>query len=328
MKVLLVADARSIHTRRWAVSLKESGIETVLYSIFPSPDDYFTSAGIRLHVFDMFTYKKTSGLKYITGMLKSHYRAVRDLRSVIACEKPDILHAHYATSFGLIAALTGFHPFLISVWGSDVYEFPYQNFFNCISVKYILKKADRIMSTSNVMAKQTARFTDKDIEVIPFGVDTGLFRPMQTTGGDGSFLVGNVKTLSPKYGIDVLINTFSIVLRTNPGLDAKLMIVGDGPCRSEYEGLCRTLGVMERVVFTGRVANEMLPEYYSRFSVAVSLSRSESFGVVAVEAMACGCPVVTSDADGFTEVVADGETGFVVPRNDPEAAAGGGSEIH
>ena len=321
MKVLLVADARSVHTRRWAVSLKESGVETVLYSIFPSPDGFFESAGIRLHVFDMFTYKGLSGIKLVRGMLKSHGEAVRDLKAVISEEKPDILHAHYATSFGLIAAMSGFHPFLISVWGSDVYEFPYKSILNRMSVKYILRKADRIMSTSNIMARQTARFTDKDIEVIPFGVDTGLFRPMQTTGGDGSFVVGNVKTLSPKYGIDVLINAFSIVLRTNPGLDAKLVIVGDGPCRSEYEGLCRTLGVMERVVFTGRVLNGMLPEYYNRFSVAVSLSRSESFGVVAVEAMACGCPVVTSDADGFTEVVVDGETGFIVPRNDAEAAA-------
>lgn len=320
MKVLLVADARSVHTRRWALSLNESGVETVLYSIFPSPDDFFSSAGIRLHVFDMFTYKSASGLKCIKGMVESHIKAVRDLRSVIDEEKPDILHAHYATSFGLIAALSGFHPFLISVWGSDVYRFPYQNFFNRMSVKYILKKADRIMSTSNVMARQTRQFTDREIEVIPFGVDIGLFRPLSPCR-DEAFMVGNVKSLSPVYGIDVLINAFSIVRKANPGREVKLMIVGDGPCRSEYEELCGTLGVKDSVVFTGRVPNERLPEYYNRFSVAVSLSRSESFGVVAVEAMACGCPVVTSDAEGFTEVVADGETGFVVPRNDPGAAA-------
>ena len=124
MKVLMTADARSIHTRRWAVSLKERGVDIVLYSLYPSPDDFFEEHGIRLYVFDLFTYKSDKGLKAAAGMLLKHWKAVEDLKTVIRIEAPDILHAHYATSFGLVAALTGFHPFIISVWGSDVYEFP------------------------------------------------------------------------------------------------------------------------------------------------------------------------------------------------------------
>lgn len=320
MKVLLVADARSVHTRRWAVSLKGAGVDIVLYSLYDSPDDFFSENGIRLYTFSLFTYKKARGAGRVSGMLMNHYNAVVDLKSVISSEHPDVLHAHYATSFGLVAALSGFHPFVLSVWGSDVYEFPYLSRINAVALKFILRKADRILSTSEVMAVQTSRFTSKDIGVIPFGVDTELFRPCYT-GNDSTFLIGNVKTLSPKYGIDVLIEAFKKVKDRNPGRNIELMIVGDGPCRHEYEELAERLGVRKDITFAGFVPNSGLPSYYNSFSVDVSLSRSESFGVVAVEAMSCGCPVVVSDADGFKEVVKDSITGYIVPRDNPQAAA-------
>jgi len=320
MRVLMVADARSVHTRRWAVSLLNAGVDIAVYSIYPSGDSFFEDNDVRLYEFDLFTYRRSAGLRSMASMLSRHSAAVRSLRQVISRERPDILHAHYVTSFGLIAALTGFHPLVVSVWGSDVYEFPYQSALNRLSVKFILRSADKILSTSHVMARQTSRFTSRDIEVIPFGVDTGIFRSYGKIHY-GPFVVGNVKTLSPKYGIDVLIRAFSLVREHNPGTDLRLVIVGDGPSRDEYVRLASELGVGEDTVFEGRVPNTSLPEYYNSFSVAVSLSRNESFGVVAVEAMSCGCPVIVSDAEGFTEVVADGLTGIVVPKDDPAAAA-------
>ena len=79
----------------------------------------------------------------------------------------------------------------------------------------------------------------------------------------------------------------------------------------------------DRVEFAGFIDNAKLPELYSRFLVSVfpSVEDSESFGVVAVEAGACECPVVTSDADGFTETVVNGETGLIVPKRDVEKTA-------
>lgn len=320
MKVLMVADARSVHTRRWAVSLQERGIGIVLFSLYPSPDNFFAEKDIALHVFDLFTYKQYRGIRALTGMLSGHAAAVSQLKKLIRNESPDILHAHYVTSFGLVAALAGFRPFLVSVWGSDVYEFPDSSLINRLSVKYVLRRADRILSTSHVMARRTSRFTGKEIAVTPFGVDIEKFKKIPVKQ-DGTFVVGNVKTLSPKYGIDVLIRAFRMVKDNNPNLKTVLVIVGDGPCRNEYIGLAEELGMKDDVKFIGKVPNDKLLWYYNSFSVSVSLSDSESFGVVAVEAMACCCPVVVSDADGFTEVVEDGVTGFIVPKRDPSAAA-------
>ena len=101
----------------------------------------------------------------------------------------------------------------------------------------------------------------------------------------------------------------------------RLLIAGTGPDRADFEQLCDQLAVRDRVEFLGFIPNDELPSLYAQFDVAVSLSREESFGVVAVEAMSCQCPVVTSDAEGFQDVVADGVTGFVVPKDNAQAAA-------
>ena len=156
---------------------------------------------------------------------------------------------------------------------------------------------------------------------VPEGATVDLFRKMEEYAPQkGTFVVGTVKTMAPKYGIDTLIKAFSTVSKKHGGAALKLVIVGDGPNLEEYRQLAASLA-LENVEFRGRVENSLLPQIYNSFSVAASLSNSESFGVVAVEAMACQCPVITSDADGFTEVVEDGVTGIIVPKGDVQAAA-------
>ena len=101
----------------------------------------------------------------------------------------------------------------------------------------------------------------------------------------------------------------------------RLLIAGTGPDRDQLINLCDDLGIRHLVDFLGYIPNQELPTLYAKFDVSVSLSREESFGVVAVEAMSCACPVVTSDAAGFCEVVDNNVTGFIVPKDNPEAAA-------
>ena len=217
--------------------------------------------------------------------------------------------------------MSGFHPFVLSVWGSDIYDFPNYAPMGKYLLRYNFRKADRILSTSYVMANETSKYTDKDIFITPFGVDISRFKKNEGLQPKGEFIVGNVKTLSPKYGIDVLIKAFKIVVDKNPGIKTRLLIYGKGPNREEYENLAKSLSLSDIVEFRGFIANEKLPNVYNSVSVSVSVSDSESFGVVAVEAMACECPVVTSDADGFTEVVDNGVTGIIVPKRNPEATA-------
>lgn len=316
MKVLILSDAQSIHTKRWVSSLSDRGIDVVLYSIKLPNDDFFDKINIKTYYFDLFTYHN------IFHSIVRHRKAVNILKDIIKVEKPDILHAHYLTSFALVAALSKFHPFIVSMWGSDVYVFPRKSFINKISVRYILRKADVILSTSHHMALEAGKYTGKEILITPFGVDTSIFSPPKEKRNDIPLVIGIVKTLSPNYAIDILLKVFKKVKDNNQGMDLKLIIAGDGPNRSEYEELARLLNLSSSTEFIGEVDNNKLAtECYHKFSLFVALSHSESFGVVAVEAMACECPLVVSDTDGFTEVVQDGVTGLIVPRGDIDAAA-------
>lgn len=235
------------------------------------------------------------------------------------------MHAHRASSYGLLGALSGFHPYVVSVWGDDVYVFPERNLLFRRIIRFVLGRADRVLSTSHVMARQTAKYTDKEIEVTPFGIDMQHFRPEEGTGGAnaGAITVGTIKTLEDKYGIDYLIRAFARVTAAKPDRTLHLLIVGEGSRKSAYLQLVEDLGVAEKVTFTGRIPFEQIPDYHRRIDIFAALSTidAESFGVSIIEASASARPVVVSDAGGPAEVVVDGETGFIVPKRNEESAA-------
>lgn len=317
MKILLLSDANSIHTKRWVEALSHRACEIVLFSLAPNESDF---------------YNKLPGVKVVGSRIKAkkhlwpkiqYLNLLSKLHKLINIVKPDIVHAHYASSYGLLGALVKTNiPYIISVWGSDVYDFPNMLPFGLGRniIRFNLKKADYILSTSHIMAKETKKYTDKPIQITPFGVDTELFKPINQPDSE-EFVIGNVKTLRPKYGIDVLIRAADIVIKKNPHRKIRLDIYGEGPQKEQLIELAEKLGIADKVNFMGFVKNDKLPVVYNSVSVSVSVSDSESFGVVAVEAMACGCPVVTSDADGFTEVVKKDLTGFIVPKRNPQATA-------
>lgn len=318
MKVLIVSDAQSVHTQRWVSSLNGKGVEIVLYSIVPYDGDFYTSKGIRCHYFDLFNYKRENyGILY---PILRHLQAVRDLKRVIKEEKPQILHSHFVTSYSLIAALSGFHPLIESVWGSDVYIYPKKSILHRLLVKFTLSKADKILSTSNVMAEETHKYTKKEIEITPFGVDTSLFRRAGTRSGE-KFVVGSVKSLSANYGNEYILRAFAELVRRNPDADCTLELIGKGPHYGKLTLMAWALGIDDKVNFRGFIPNDSLPKEFEKFSITCYMSNSESFGVSAIESMACECPVVASDADGFREVIEDGATGIIVPRKDYMAAA-------
>jgi glycosyltransferase involved in cell wall biosynthesis len=321
MRIFILSDTGCIHTKRWVSSLAERGIDIFLFGLNLKGTEYYQQ-------FSNVTLTQTNYSDNIKNIIKDgsfekwrYLKAIKFLKQCIADFQPDILHAHYASSYGLLGALTGFRPYIISVWGSDIYDFPKVSFLHKQVLKYNLSKADKILSTSHVMAKETKKYTNKSISITPFGVDVDIFKKQEIPSKNDEFIVGNVKTLSPKYGIDVLINAFKIIVDSNPDRKLQLEIIGEGPDKNKLKQLTIRLGIQDNVFFLGKIDNNLLPQHYNRFSVFVSVSVSESFGVVAVESMSCECPVVVSDADGFTEVVVDGETGFIVPKRDVIATA-------
>jgi len=311
-KLLLLADANSPHTIKWAKFLYHQGnFEIHIFSLNYTGEDTYAGTGIKVYaLFQPSINKNKSGankLKYLFVLPK--------LRQLIKAIKPDIIHAHYASSYGLLGSLTHFHPFIISAWGSDIFEFPKISFFHRSVIEYNFRKADMLISTSHNMAKEMKKYTSKEIAITPFGVDTEKFKPLQVESifDKNDIVIGTIKSLEPVYGIDYLIKAFSTVCNSCPQLSLRLLIVGDGSLKQDLIDLCISLNIRDKVIFTGFINQDELPRYYNMLDIYVALSRSESFGVAVLEASACGKPVVVSNVGGLPEVVDDGITGIIVP---------------
>ena len=320
--MLLLSDAGTSHTKNWAFALASSGMEVGIFSLLKSGSDIYEGSGI--HMFEDAGISKSTVGGNRLGKL-SYLSAVSNLKKAISIFKPDVVHAHYASSYGLLGSLSGFHPFILSVWGSDVYEFPESGFLAKQLLKYNLRKADVICSTSHVMARQTKKYSDKPIEVVAFGIDTGIFKPqsVQSIFEKDSIVVGTVKKLSEKYGTRYLIEAFKIVHDKFPDLPLRLLLVGDGAQREELESLVKNLGLDSVTKFTGNVSHRDVPLYHNMIDIPVYVSvfDSESFGVSVIESGACGKAVVVSSVGGLTEVVKENSTGLVVPPRDATKTA-------
>jgi D-inositol-3-phosphate glycosyltransferase len=193
--------------------------------------------------------------------------------------------------------------------------------------------SDRVVALTAIDRQQMIRHyeTHTPIDVIPGGVDLDRFSPLARAQARATLgmkpnqnvvlFVGRIQRLK---GLEVLVRAFARLA----DLDARLLVVGGQPGTSpesreisRLQHLVTRLGIADRTDFVGAVAHEQLPLYYSAADVTVMPSSYESFGLVAVESLACGTPVVATRVGGLTSIVHDGETGLLVPWRDAEMFA-------
>lgn len=320
MKILLLANSASAHTQKWALGLASQGIDVGIFSLNPSEMNWCKGVN-NISVL----YQPSLSVNNKKVLTKLFYmRNVKKLKKVIVEFKPDIVHAHYATSYGMLGMLSKFKPFVVSVWGADVYDFPKKSFLHKKTFSRIVDSATQICSTSNCMKEEILLYTNKSIEVVPFGVDVDSLKKLVIPDlSKDEITIGTIKSLEPKYGIDYLIKAFALVVKQFPSRKLKLLIVGDGSYKAEYVNLVSSLGISTLVNFTGKVPHAQVVDFLAKIDVFVSLSvlDSESFGVSLVEAMAASKPIIASDVAGFKEVLGEETNGIIVPRRNEKAAA-------
>jgi len=259
----------------------------------------------------------------------------------------DLIHSHYWMS-GLAAET------LSDVWG----DIPIVHMFHTLGEmknriaqsdkeregsyringeKQVIARVDRIVAAT--LAERTQlqylyKASKSKISIIPPGVDTCHFYPIpmdearQYIGADpDNKLILFVGRIEPLKGLETLIRAISWHRTFQPG-QVTLAVIGGDPDASPEEmsaemariqKLCDDLCMGRMVVFLGKRAQDTLPYYYSAADVLVMPSHYESFGMVALEAMACGTPVIASQVGGLAFLVQDGETGFHIPDQDPKA---------
>ncbi|MBK8954111.1 MAG: N-acetyl-alpha-D-glucosaminyl L-malate synthase BshA [Saprospiraceae bacterium] len=241
-------------------------------------------------------------------------------------ENLDILHVHYALPHATIGFLareilktkgkklpfvTTLHGTDITLIGADRSYFPV--------VEFSINQSDAVTAVSQSLRQQTLDSfkMDKDIHVIPNFIDFKRFGKTENQNlrrqfaDDHEKILIHVSNFRKVKRIDDALSVFRKILEKIP---AKFLLVGDGPERPRLESLCRDWNICHEVRFLGK--QDMVEELLSISDLFILPSEHESFGLAALEAMACEVPVIASNAGGLNEVVVDGKTGFTCPVGD------------
>jgi L-malate glycosyltransferase len=315
-RLLILSDIASEHTQRWVLSLASAGYEIGIFSLNHSAEQWYLK---NQNIVVLHQAKQKVADDSVFSKL-NYLSVLRLLKRKLKEFAPDVIHAHYATSYGLLGVRSGFKPLVISVWGTDVFVFPKKSMIHAKLMSYIFSNANKVCSTSFCMRDEIIKYTDQEIDVIPFGVDVERFSTVDAKKAGDTLVIGNIKALEPSYGNHILLEAFILLVKKFPSLPLRLLLVGDGSQRQELENSARESGLQKQVEFAGRVPHVEIDKMHQQIDIFVSPTIvNESFGVSLVESMACGKAVIASDTPGFIEVVGPEENGIIVKRNSVEA---------
>jgi N-acetyl-alpha-D-glucosaminyl L-malate synthase BshA len=259
------------------------------------------------------------------------------LHDTVKREGLDLVHMHYAiphaaSAFLAKQMLAGERPLKIvtTLHGTDITLVGLHPSFHAIT-RFSILQSDGISTVSSYLKAQTVRdFTvpTERIDVIPNFVDTRVWRPNREPchrsklAPEGQKIVMHVSNYRPVKRAQDVVDVFAKIRESVP---ARLVLVGDGPERPRAVSHAADLGLRDDVLFMGRHAAP--EELLSCADLFLLPSASESFGLAALEAMACGAPVVTSTAGGLPEVVEDGVTGHLLAIGDIDGMAAAGVRV-
>lgn len=309
LRLLILADINSPHTQKWVMGLSECNIQVGIFSFNTASTPWFEEHPNIICLQQAKSKQNNSILSKLNYLLHLPLLLWR-----IKQFKPDILHAHYASSYGFIAALSFFKPLLVSVWGSDITQFPQKSWIHRSIIKFVFYRAKKISGTSTLLKKEVARHTGKTCEVIPFGIDLNNFYSLEEKHHPSVFTIGVIKHLETIYNIDKVLDAFAILRKQHPHQKFVLKIIGEGSLEQSLKKQSEDLHLGNDVEFVGKVDHKLIPDYLHQLDVLVNVSDYESFGVSVAEAMACKIPVIVSPHDGFKDLVPNTAYAIVVPQ--------------
>jgi N-acetyl-alpha-D-glucosaminyl L-malate synthase BshA len=260
------------------------------------------------------------------------------IKKIIKKEKIDIIHIHWFFPQGLLVALYKriFNKnikIICTVHGGDIFNLQ-GKLFDLLK-SYIFKNVDAITAVSNAIKKEILKYkiNPAKINVIHNAIDTNIFNSNRSAKSIllkqkyniSSFCLLFVGRLVEKKGVIYLINAMPAILSML--LKTKLLIIGDGPELSRIKERVKKLKLQDNVLFAGKIGNNELPDYYKAADIFIGPSiiasdyDTEGFGIVFIEAMACGTPVIATNVGGITDIIKHNQTGILIPQKNPDAIA-------
>ena len=327
---------------------KSLKIGLVCYPTFGGSGIVATELGKALaekgHEIHFITYSKPVRMDWFTKNMYYHKVSVSDyplfeyapyelllsskLVDVAINQKLDVLHVHYAiphasAAFSAKQILKTRNidlPFITTLHGTDITLLGKDKSFQPV-IEFAINQSDAVTAVSESLKEDTYQFFDikKNIEVIPNFIDPSLYRFAEDIELRAQFaeknevIITHISNFRKVKRVDDVIRIFEGVQQQ---LSAKLLMVGDGPELHQVKNLARELGIFDKVFFLGK--SKRIEQITSISDVFLLPSETESFGLVALEAMASGVAVVSSNVGGLPEVNKDGVTGFLNEVGDIE----------
>lgn len=294
------------------------------------------------HAVHFITYSQPTRLDFFNENLFYHEVSIRSyplfvyppyelalaskMVNVVKYEKLDLLHVHYAIPHASAAymakqilAAEGIHvPVITTLHGTDITLVGKDPSFAPV-VTFSINQSDGVTAVSEDLRKDTYQHfkITKEIDVIPNFIDLDRFKKQKKEHFKTAIcpndekLIVHTSNFRKVKRVEDVVRIFNNIRKAIP---SKLLLVGDGPERANIESLCRELNACEDIRFLGKL--DAVEEVLSVADLFLMPSEKESFGLAALEAMACEVPVISSNAGGLPELVQDGINGFVSPIGD------------
>jgi glycosyltransferase involved in cell wall biosynthesis len=316
LRLCFVADAASVHTLRWIRFFAERGHEIAVASARAPESGVHIKAYCRL--------SNAAPVPW-TRILRN----VLELRRFLRSFDPHLLHAHYINESGWLAALSGFHPFVLTAWGSDVYVAPRRSLLARILSPWAVRRADYVTADSQDQVEILRQMgaPARATAMVGWGADVRSFSGRSGRAWRAAHGIQDEQAviLSPRRWVEnsnilVILDAFAFVRRRCPNA---VLILKDVPgssvsLREQILSQVRLLGISDTTLIVGEIPEDELPELYAASDITVSVCSSDGTPVSVLEAMAGRSAVIAGDLPSLREWVRDGETGVLVPVGNHE----------
>lgn len=320
LTLAFLGDPNSIHTRRWIGHFAAQGHNVVMLVRDGLTVDPGLPAAISIERYVPFNHRRFRP----AGVLDAR----RSLHRVLERIRPDVLDAQYLTVNGWHAWMSGFHPYAVSVWGSDVFVTPRKSRLGAIYARFALGSADLVMAGSETLTEAAISLGARRDRAVTIGsgVDLSRFAPgpepaelRSRLGLDGRRVIFSPRAMTPLYRHGVVVEALSLL----PADVVAVMVryLADPAELAAVQHKADELGVADRLVVVPSIDHSEIDDFYRLADVVVSVAASDSTAITLYEALACGRPVVAADVPAVRELIGRLDPAALVPVDDPGRTA-------
>lgn len=303
MKICFLGDGNSIHVKRWAEFFYNKGHEVHLITF-----NNTNIENISIHIIAKIEINQSGGnWKYLLHL--------RRVKKIIEDISPDIINAHYITSYGLMAALTGFKNIILTAWGSDILITPKKNIAYRLLASYSLRKAVLVTCESNYLNSEIKKLSNANVITIPMGVNAQICYSERNLSQD-KFTFVSLRALIENSNIELIILAFAQLIHKYKFTNIELIIGNDGPLKDKINDMIDELKINEYVKLVGFLNGKDLHALLLSSNVHISIPSSDSTSVTLLEAMGSGIINIVSNIPANLEWITNGYNGLVLESFD------------